>query len=107
MNLRKVLLKHPFGVCAVSTLLFIAWPLDAQAACSLIPTAGNDSFTWKNGGQIKSAILMGDGDDSALLSNLNENILSSSPSLDGGLGNDRLTLRLLARLVMSAGSQSS
>ncbi|MCX7079206.1 MAG: autotransporter outer membrane beta-barrel domain-containing protein [Pseudomonas sp.] len=52
---------------------------------------GNDSFIWKNGGQIKSAILMGDGDDSALLSNLNESILSSTPSLDGGLGNDRLT----------------
>ncbi|RON09711.1 autotransporter outer membrane beta-barrel domain-containing protein [Pseudomonas brassicacearum] len=52
---------------------------------------GNDSFTWKNGGLIKSAILMGDGDDTALLSNLTESILSSTPTLDGGQGNDRLT----------------
>lgn len=55
-------------------------------------SAGNDSFTWKGGGQIQSAILMGDGDDNARLSNLNESFLSSTPSLDGGLGNDRLTL---------------
>lgn len=54
-------------------------------------SAGNDSFTWKDGGQIQSAILMGDGDDNARLNNLNESFLSSTPSLDGGLGNDRLT----------------
>lgn len=54
-------------------------------------STGNDNFTWKNGGQINSAILMGDGDDTALLSNLTESVLASTPSLDGGLGNDRLT----------------
>ena len=54
-------------------------------------SAGNDRFTWGNGGQINSAILMGDGDDSALLSNLSENTLASTPSVDGGLGTDRLS----------------
>ncbi|VVN89919.1 autotransporter outer membrane beta-barrel domain-containing protein [Pseudomonas fluorescens] len=54
-------------------------------------SAGNDSFTWKDGGQIPSAILMGDGDDNARLGNLNESFLSSNPSLDGGLGDDGLT----------------
>lgn len=54
-------------------------------------SAGNDRFTWRNGGQINSAILMGDGDDSALLSNLSENTLASTPSMDGGLGTDRLS----------------
>lgn len=51
----------------------------------------NDTFTWINGGQIKSAVLMGDGDDTALLSGLNESLLGATPSIDGGLGNDRLT----------------
>jgi len=54
-------------------------------------SAGNDRFTWRNGGQINSAILMGDGDDSALLSNLSESTLASTPSMDGGLGTDRLS----------------
>ncbi len=53
-------------------------------------SVGNDRFTWSDG-QIKSAILMGDGDDTALLSNLNESILYLTPSLDGGLGTDSLT----------------
>lgn len=54
-------------------------------------SAGNDTLIWLNGGQIESAILMGDGDDTALLGNLVENLLASTPSMDGGLGNDRLT----------------
>ena len=54
-------------------------------------SAGNDRLTWRNGGQINSAILMGDGDDSALLSNLSETTLASTPSVDGGLGTDRLS----------------
>lgn len=54
-------------------------------------STGNDTFTWTDGGQIRSAILMGDGDDTARLSNLSESILSANPKLDGGLGNDQLT----------------
>ncbi|SEM92488.1 outer membrane autotransporter barrel domain-containing protein [Pseudomonas sp. ok272] len=53
-------------------------------------STGNDHFTW-TGGQIKSAVLMGDGDDTAQLTGLTESLLSATPSVDGGLGNDRLT----------------
>jgi len=52
---------------------------------------GNDTFTWLNGGQIKSAVLMGDDNDTALLSGLTESLIASTPSIDGGLGNDKLT----------------
>jgi outer membrane autotransporter protein len=52
---------------------------------------GNDTFTWDTGGLIHSAILMGGGDDQALLHNLNETSLSSTPGIDGGPGNDSLT----------------
>ncbi|WP_223532299.1 autotransporter outer membrane beta-barrel domain-containing protein [Pseudomonas sp. BF-R-30] len=54
-------------------------------------SVGNDTFNWLNGGQIKSAVLMGDGNDTALLSGLTESLLSATPSIDGGLGNDQLT----------------
>ncbi|AZF52706.1 Outer membrane autotransporter barrel domain protein [Pseudomonas sp. R4-34-07] len=53
---------------------------------------GNDTFTWRNGGEIQSSVLMGDGDDTALLSGLTESRLAATPSIDGGLGNDQLTL---------------
>jgi outer membrane autotransporter protein len=54
-------------------------------------SVGNDTFNWLGGGQIKSAVLMGDGDDSTVLRGLSESQLASTPSLDGGLGDDRLT----------------
>lgn len=54
-------------------------------------SVGNDTLNWLNGGQIKSAVLMGDGDDTALLTGLNETLLATTPSIDGGLGNDQLT----------------
>ncbi|MGL6000068.1 MAG: autotransporter outer membrane beta-barrel domain-containing protein [Pseudomonas proteolytica] len=54
-------------------------------------SVGNDTFKWLNGGQIKSPVLMGDGNDTALLSGLTESLLSATPSIDGGLGNDQLT----------------
>jgi outer membrane autotransporter protein len=52
---------------------------------------GNDTFIWDGGGQLQSAVLMGDGNDIARISNLTESILSATPSLDGGLGTDTLT----------------
>ncbi|WP_137805509.1 autotransporter outer membrane beta-barrel domain-containing protein [Pseudomonas sp. G(2018)] len=52
---------------------------------------GSDVFRWDTGGLTRSAILMGGGDDQALLLNLTESNLSSSPSIDGGQGNDTLT----------------
>lgn len=61
--------------------------IDGQIRASV----GNDRLIWRNGGEIKSAILMGDGDDTALFGNLDESLLASTPSVDGGLGNDRLT----------------
>ena len=53
-------------------------------------SVGNDQFNWINGGQIRSAVLMGDGNDTALLSGLNESLLSLTPSIDGGQGVDQL-----------------
>ncbi|WP_395607711.1 autotransporter outer membrane beta-barrel domain-containing protein [Pseudomonas sp. B22129] len=54
-------------------------------------SAGDDTFNWLGGGQIRSAVLMGDGDDTALLRGLSENLLAATPSIDGGLGRDQLT----------------
>ncbi|MGB3123406.1 MAG: autotransporter outer membrane beta-barrel domain-containing protein, partial [Pseudomonas sp.] len=54
-------------------------------------SVGNDTFNWLNGGQIKSAVLMGDGNDTVLLRGLSESLLATTPSIDGGLGNDQLT----------------
>ncbi|MCJ8207528.1 autotransporter outer membrane beta-barrel domain-containing protein [Pseudomonas sp. RGM2987] len=51
---------------------------------------GDDQLQW-SGGLIRSAILMGDGTDTALLRNLDEALLATTPSLDGGLGQDSLT----------------
>ena len=53
-------------------------------------SAGDDQFQW-SGGLIHSAVLMGDGSDTALLSNLDETLLATTPSVDGGLGQDALT----------------
>ncbi|SDG89768.1 autotransporter outer membrane beta-barrel domain-containing protein [Pseudomonas abietaniphila] len=52
---------------------------------------GNDTFDWDAGGQIQSAVLMGDGDDTARIANLTESTLSTTPLIDGGLGTDTLT----------------
>lgn len=53
-------------------------------------SAGDDQLQW-SGGLIHSAILMGDGNDTAQLSNLDESLLATTPSLNGGLGQDVLT----------------
>ncbi|WP_053213880.1 autotransporter outer membrane beta-barrel domain-containing protein [Pseudomonas sp. Q12-87] len=51
---------------------------------------GDDQLQW-SGGVLRSAVLMGEGNDTALLSNLNEALLATTPSVDGGLGQDTLT----------------
>ncbi|MGX9567189.1 autotransporter family protein [Pseudomonas sp. CFBP 5748] len=51
---------------------------------------GDDQLQW-SGGLIRSAILMGEGNDTALLSSLDETVLATTPSLDGGLGQDVLS----------------
>lgn len=53
-------------------------------------SAGDDQLEW-SGGLIHSAILMGDGTDTALLRRLDETGLAVTPNLDGGLGLDVLT----------------
>lgn len=53
---------------------------------------GNDRFTWRDGGRVRGSVLMAEGDDIAALYNLNEYYLSSNNVLDGGPGNDVLTL---------------
>ncbi|NMZ99665.1 autotransporter outer membrane beta-barrel domain-containing protein [Pseudomonas lundensis] len=52
---------------------------------------GNDRFVWRDAGLIKGAVLMGEDNDTALLANLSETLLSSTPALDGGLGTDSLS----------------
>ncbi|MBB4865637.1 outer membrane autotransporter protein [Pseudomonas nitritireducens] len=52
---------------------------------------GNDRLTWDGGGTVRSGILMGDGNDTALLRNLSEIQLGSTPLIDGGPGFDQLT----------------
>src|SRR3989344_5891391 len=54
-------------------------------------SAGNDSLTWDGGGIIRSAILMGDGDDRVTLRNISASRLAQTPTLDGGNGSDLLT----------------
>ncbi|WP_339482940.1 MULTISPECIES: autotransporter family protein [unclassified Pseudomonas] len=53
-------------------------------------SAGDDQFQW-SGGLIHSAVLMGVGNDTARLSTLDETELATTPSVDGGLGQDVLT----------------
>lgn len=52
---------------------------------------GDDTFVWKDGGTIKSTVLMGNGNDTGKIVNLTESLLAATPSLDGGLGDDYLT----------------
>lgn len=52
---------------------------------------GNDQFIW-TGGNLHSFVLMGAGDDTALLQNLVSSQLAAAQLLDGGVGNDKLTL---------------
>lgn len=52
----------------------------------------NDQFIWQNSGSINGSVIMGNGDDSATLKNLNASQLISGIIFDGGMGNDTLTL---------------
>lgn len=52
---------------------------------------GNDVFNW-TGGNLHSFVLAGAGDDTALLKNLVNTQLAATTLIDGGLGNDKLTL---------------
>ncbi|WP_242208017.1 MULTISPECIES: autotransporter outer membrane beta-barrel domain-containing protein [unclassified Pseudomonas] len=67
-------------------------------------SVGDDRFLWDGGGIIRSAILMDVGNDTATLRNLGDSILTLTPSVDGGVGTDTLTLdntrtALPARLI--------
>src|SRR5450830_355871 len=57
----------------------------------ILASFGDDQLIWHDGGKINGLIVMGAGNDTALLTNLNETLLSSNPLADGGLGNDTLT----------------
>lgn len=51
---------------------------------------GNDRFTWRDGGVIRSNVLLAEGDDTALLENLDEARLSATSFIDAGPGVDQL-----------------
>jgi len=59
-------------------------------------SVGDDTLLWDGGGIIRSAILMGDGNDSAMLRNLDDSVLALTPNVDGGAGNDTLTFNSTA-----------
>ncbi|GBU12894.1 hypothetical protein AwEntero_14950 [Enterobacterales bacterium] len=52
----------------------------------------DNQFIWQNSGSITGSVIMGDGNDTALLKNLNSTQLLPGIIFDGGLGNDSLTL---------------
>lgn len=54
-------------------------------------STGEDRLLWDGGGIVRSAILMGGGNDNATLRNLDDSVLALTPNLDGGAGNDVLT----------------
>jgi type V secretory pathway adhesin AidA len=55
-------------------------------------SAGNDVFEWDGGGVVYGAIDLGEDDDTARLSNLNQGHLGAVPVFDGGTGVDVLQL---------------
>lgn len=57
----------------------------------ILTSTGSDRFNWIGGGQIHGFVLMGADNDTALLQNLNETLLASTPLIDGGTGTDTLT----------------
>ncbi|WP_449105402.1 autotransporter family protein [Pseudomonas mohnii] len=62
-----------------------------EIAGEIRASAGNDTLLWDGGGIIRSAILMGDANDTATVRNLSETTLALTPSIDGGAGTDQLT----------------
>src|SRR5471032_3044069 len=55
-------------------------------------SGANDQFIWQNSGSVTGSVVMGDGDDTATLKNLNATQLLSGIIFDGGAGSDSLTL---------------
>jgi outer membrane autotransporter protein len=53
---------------------------------------GDDSLVWDGGGIIRSQILLAADSDRATLRNLSESTLALTPSINGGVGDDLLTL---------------
>lgn len=60
---------------------------------------GNDTFNWRNAGFVRGAVLMADGNDRAVLTNLSEATLGANPLLDGGLGTDLLNFDAVSTSV--------
>ncbi|MFQ6346415.1 autotransporter outer membrane beta-barrel domain-containing protein [Pseudomonas sp. R11F] len=58
----------------------------------ILAGTGDDTFIWRDAGLIHGAILLGADNDTALLQNLSESTVLSTSQLDGGPGNDTLTL---------------
>ncbi|RQO51480.1 autotransporter outer membrane beta-barrel domain-containing protein [Pseudomonas sp. KBW05] len=57
----------------------------------ILASAGEDHFSWIGGGQIRGFVLMGNDNDTALIQNLTEATLATTPLIDGGTGTDTLT----------------
>lgn len=57
----------------------------------ILMSFGDDSFTWSGGGLIHGAVQLADGNDTAVLSALDQTLLETTPLLNGGPGTDTLT----------------
>lgn len=57
----------------------------------VLASTGEDHFSWIGGGRVNGFILLGPDNDTALLQNLNETLLSATSVIDGGTGTDTLT----------------
>lgn len=108
MSLSTQLPKYRNGLCAVSFWLCVGWPPPGQAACTLTPTAGNDSHLCDSGssgsltdltgnntltlpangsGTINGDVIFGAGNDSV---EMHSGTLNGD--LEQGAGADRLTI---------------
>lgn len=61
-----------------------------ELAGNVLLSFGNDRFTWRDDGIVRGAVQMGEGNDQAVLGNLDEARLALGRGFDGGLGNDSL-----------------
>jgi autotransporter family porin len=71
----------------VDTVILTGGTINGQ----ILTSTGADHFSWIGGGKINGFVLLGPDNDTALLQNLTETLIGSTPLVDGGTGTDTLT----------------